>query len=267
MSHGLMRQVISDPYGYPLPEDSHTISIERIRAIRKQFSYGAYEGKWRTSVILHAGRMRPEAGNALLKTLEEPHDRCLLILTASSLEALLPTIVSRCQFVKFSQLSVKDVEAALVTHDDVEPETARSVARACGGNYRRALEMAGGNFQETQDRSHRFLHALIRGEESRTYAALENLARDRLAVRQVLEGAELWLRDVLLCLSNHPEQVAHFKQEEEIRDLSGFFDAEKIERTLQMIEALREKSRRHVNLHLGLVSLWRSVRRFAALSG
>ncbi len=265
-NHALTQQVIEDPYGYPLPDEGHTISIERIRSIQKQFSYGAYEGKWRTSVILHADQMRPEAGNALLKTLEEPHDRCLLILTASNLEALLPTIVSRCQYLKFSQLSSQEVEAALISQEGGEAETARFVARACGGSFRRAREMVDGDFQEAQDRSYRFLHALIWGEEFPTYTALENLSRDRQAVWQVLEGAELWLRDVFLVLNENQEQVSHFKKGEEIRELSKAFDTETITRTFEMIEALREKSRRHVNLHLGLVSLWRSVRSHTASS-
>lgn len=254
-----LQEALKDPYGYALPEEAATISIDRIRALQKQFAYGAFEGVWRTAVFLHADRMRPEGANALLKTLEEPPGRSLLILVAPGQDALLPTVVSRCQGMKFTPLASRDVAEDLAGQAGVEADRAWFIARACGGNLRLARQMAGAGVEEAQDRAYRFLEALVWGEEPRTYAALEQLAADREAAMRVLSGAVLWLRDALVYGNGGADRVSHRGREEEVRRLSEVFGFERLLRTVQKVESIREMSHRNVNLHLGLVSLWRAV--------
>ncbi len=258
-----LRQVVSDPYGYPLPADHATLSIEQVRTLQKQFAYGAFEGGWRVAVVMHADRMRVESANALLKTLEEPPARSLLILTSSTQEALLPTIVSRCQWVVFSAVAVDDVARMLADGLAVDADRALFIARSCGGSLRRAREMADGEVDDLQDRAYRFLSALLWDEEARTHATLEKLAADRDEALQLLGGAEVWLRDVLLLRYGDAEGVTHKRRAEDIQRLSRAFGREGLQRTAGMIESVREMNRRNVNLYVGLVSLWREVRRTA----
>ncbi len=72
------------------------IKIEQIREFRRLTSYAPYGDGWRVALIKPAEALRDEAANALLKTLEEPPERHLLVLTAQVEADLLPTIVSRC---------------------------------------------------------------------------------------------------------------------------------------------------------------------------
>jgi len=73
------------------------IKIEQIREFRRLTAYPPMEGGWRVALIKPAEAMNPAAANALLKTLEEPPARNLLVLAAGSEADLFPTIVSRCQ--------------------------------------------------------------------------------------------------------------------------------------------------------------------------
>lgn len=258
-----LRQIVADPYGYDLPDDHATISVDQIRGFQRQFAYGAYQGAWRTSVLMHADRMRPESANALLKTLEEPPPQSLIILVVSQIEALLPTIVSRCQFLKFPPLQPGDILAALLERG-IEETKAGAVARSCGGNFRRALEMEAGNLAELQDRAFRFLEALVWGADGRTYAALEQLASDRQAVFDVLKHAEIWLRDALLFQAEQHKNVVHAERMEDVERLADVFDTEHLYNTVSGLESLREMNARNVNLQLGLLSFWRLVRGDAA---
>ena len=70
-----LAQVWQSPYAYPLPDDNTMIAIDRVRAMQRQFTHSAFEGGWRTAVILHADQMRAEAANSMLKTLEAPPQR------------------------------------------------------------------------------------------------------------------------------------------------------------------------------------------------
>lgn len=257
-----LRQVVSDPYGYPLPEDHATISVDQIRGLQRQFAYGAYQGAWRTAVIMHADRMRPESANALLKTLEEPPQRSLMVLVTAQPEAMLPTILSRCQFLKFSPISVSEVQAALA-HKGVDEQTALTIARSCGGNFRRAKEMASGDLPAAQERAFRFLEAMIWGAEGRTYAALEQLASDRQAVFDVIKEAEGWLRDALLVQSDRQTQVVHVDRLDDVKRLSQALGVQQLGDIATQLETLREMNHRNVNIQLGLISLWRQLQRNA----
>ena len=259
----ILQKVIEDPYGYPPPERSATISVDRIRELQKRFSYGSYEGAWRTAVILHAEQMRPEGANALLKTLEEPPEGSLLLLTAHSVESLLPTIVSRCQAVKFPALSSQDVSGALVDRRSVDVDLARFVARASGGNLRRAIEQVDSDLEDVQDRAYRFLEALIWGEEYPTYAALENLASDRQRAIGVLEASGIWLRDVLVFSNGGADQVLHHSRLTDVERLAGVFDLERLSQSIEKLQSLLDMNQRHVNLLVGLVSFWRQLRGYA----
>ena len=88
------------------PENG-SIKINRIRELCRSLTYPPYESGIRVVIIEDVHTMTTEAANSLLKTLEEPPDSNLLILTAESSRELLPTIVSRCQVVTFHGLPVE----------------------------------------------------------------------------------------------------------------------------------------------------------------
>ena len=93
------------------PEQSR-IKISAVRDLGNSLAVKPYEALKRVVIIDQAQAMNPEAGNSLLKLLEEPPDNTLLILIAGNTQSLLPTIVSRCQQVTFKPIP----EYALAEH-------------------------------------------------------------------------------------------------------------------------------------------------------
>ena len=87
---------------------------------------------------------------ALLKTLEEPPPRTLLILILANVRALPPTVLSRCQLVRFRPLPEADAVAVLA-EGGVEPEGARLLARLCRGQVGRALAGEPGSVRARRD--------------------------------------------------------------------------------------------------------------------
>lgn len=87
------------PEGEPVKETkaSRQIRIEQVRALQSWVAVGAHQGGWRVGIVVPAEAMNVASANALLKTLEEPPARTLLILVAHDPARLLPTIRSRCQ--------------------------------------------------------------------------------------------------------------------------------------------------------------------------
>jgi DNA polymerase-3 subunit delta' len=88
------------------------------------------EGVGKVFVVKEAGTMNASAQNALLKTLEEPPGRTLIVLLTDRPESLLPTVRSRCQLVRLGELSREDALAVLERHDVPEAEADRAIAVA-----------------------------------------------------------------------------------------------------------------------------------------
>jgi DNA polymerase III delta' subunit len=89
----------------PVPDPKLKLPIDAVRWLRTEMAKPPLSARRRFFVIVHAHQMNSEAANALLKVLEEPQAQSTFILTSSRPTALLPTIRSRCQTVRFSAVS------------------------------------------------------------------------------------------------------------------------------------------------------------------
>lgn len=108
--------------------------------IIRKLSLSAYEGGWKVMIIWLPEKMRTEAANTLLKTLEEPSAKTLFILCAEHPEQMLDTILSRTQRIDVPPLSVEDLAKALMEQRGLDHDTAVSVARVSGGSWLKALK-------------------------------------------------------------------------------------------------------------------------------
>ena len=116
-------------------------SADGIRAVMHDLHYVPGEGRYTVGILLDADRMRVEAANAFLKMLEEPGEQVVLVLTATRTDQMLPTILSRCQRLRFDPLPAEAIEQALVAREQVLPDRAAFVARMADGSYSQALAL------------------------------------------------------------------------------------------------------------------------------
>lgn len=104
-------------------------------------SYRPFEANYRVIIIEEADRMRFEAQNHFLKTLEEPPSKTLFILMTASPRKLLPTIRSRCQQVRFGALQPETVKTLLSQHRAISPDIAEAIAAVSQGQMSRAFDL------------------------------------------------------------------------------------------------------------------------------
>ena len=119
--------------------EKQTIKIDRVRNIAKSLNYQPYESRFRVVVLEDIHSMRTEAANCLLKTLEEPPERNILILTAETSKEVLQTIISRCQVIPFFSLKYSDTSEILIKEHGIEKEEADILAKLSDGSPGRAL--------------------------------------------------------------------------------------------------------------------------------
>jgi DNA polymerase-3 subunit delta' len=120
---------------------SKDIVVDQVRdLVDRRLALKRFEGRRRFVVVDPADAMNPQAQNALLKTLEEPPDDTTLVLVASSPDALLPTIRSRCLRVPFAPIPAAAL-AARLEEEGHDPARARLAAALSGGSLGRALAL------------------------------------------------------------------------------------------------------------------------------
>jgi len=116
------------------------ISADECAEIIKKLSFKSFESAYKVLVLWMPEYLGKE-GNKLLKLIEEPPDNTIFLLVAANEENILPTILSRCQYIKVPRLSKEEIEQALIAKGKIEPEKAAQIALMSDGNYREALHL------------------------------------------------------------------------------------------------------------------------------
>ena len=119
-----------------------TIPVEETRRLPEFFSKAPGMADWRVAIIDAADDLNANAANAVLKTLEEPPERGVLLLVAHAPGRLLPTIRSRCRRLAFSPWAAEDVAALLRARTNLTADEASRLAELSGGAPGRALALA-----------------------------------------------------------------------------------------------------------------------------
>lgn len=117
------------------------ISKFEAEQISKKLSLKAYEGNYKVMIIWMAEYMNVECSNKILKLIEEPSDKTVLLLIAENEGQILDTIKSRCQLLKFPLLSEAEISSSLVTDHNISESSAHLVAKRARGDYNRALQL------------------------------------------------------------------------------------------------------------------------------
>lgn len=230
------------------------ITIDQIRDLRGRLAMGAFMNGWRAAIIDDAHLMNVESANALLKSLEEPHRRTLLILIAASDEAVLPTIRSRCQVLRFGRVSTDRIAEALERRG-LPQDMARLYARLADGRPGRAFMFADepDRLASMRELREKVLEVLDMPLAERV-VMMERLIPQKLAFVEagarataVLDLLGELLRDGMMALTDHVEGTVHVDVTGHTSDLARRFGAERVVSALELVEHARRLIRENVN--------------------
>jgi len=138
------------------------ITVHECNDIIHKLSLKSFESGYKI-LIMWMPEYLGNAGNKLLKLIEEPPPDTLFILVAENESQVLPTILSRCQLVKIPRLSTTDVATALTERANLNSDKAIQVASISEGNYREALQLIQHAEEDWQDLLREWLNATLKG--------------------------------------------------------------------------------------------------------
>ena len=233
-----------------------TIKISQIRDLCHMLSMKPYEAKQRVVIITEAHTMNPEAGNALLKMLEEPPGRTLLILTAPHSRNILPTIISRCQHVRFKPISQQTLTSLLIDEYGFHSEEAEILGALANGSMTKARSLV-----ETEWLSQRNWILSVLGYEKTNDTGLEELdlslafseriARQKDKIPDVLDIFMAWFRDLMI-YPLAPEKIINKDLVDHLHSISGHMDTCSVLSKFETVQKAREMIDGNANPRLTL---------------
>jgi len=235
------------------------LRVEQMRQIEKEANFRPFEGKARVFLIDEADKLNDASANALLKVLEEPPRTSHLILITARPAMLLPTILSRCQMIRFSPLTPDEIQSHLVKND-IDVKTARLRARAAGGSMGRALSGDLVTFTSQRKAMLKVLNALVLSEDrAQLLRSAEQLneAQYKDEFEERLDVLETLIRDAwMLSLGVDTSKIVNEDLSAELKEIAQKLDSARAGDWILQIEDLREQLIVNVNRKITVDSLF-----------
>ncbi|MFH0852485.1 MAG: DNA polymerase III subunit delta' [bacterium] len=175
------------------------IKIGQIRELQHQLNLTPFSATKKVIIIDEADKMTQEAANCLLKTLEEPPQKSLLILITSRPQALLATIVSRCQLIKFLPVKENLIAEGLKKLGAGNDKKIKQAARLSAGRPGAAVSLL--NEDEAWQRQEKLvddLKYLIKKDFSERFRYAQKMAQNTPEAQEALGQWLVWFRDQML---------------------------------------------------------------------
>jgi DNA polymerase-3 subunit delta' len=232
-----------------------TLKVEQAADLIHEAALSPVEARYKVFLIQDAHTANDSFANKLLKTLEEPPDSVVLLLSALDRASVLPTIASRCQVIELRPLLVETVQEALISGWQAEPAQAALLARLAGGRLGWAVEQLadpeGANRRQEQLAQ---LWRLVAANRVERLDLAEQMAtgRNNQQLFGMLALWESWWRDVLLVQSGCAEACCHIDQQSEIARQAAALSPDKVRAYLHTLQRLEGYLHHTVNTRLAL---------------
>ncbi|MCU0511549.1 MAG: DNA polymerase III subunit delta' [Anaerolineae bacterium] len=211
-----------------------TLKIDALREVMQQIALKPFASRYRIAILEHFDAAQERAQDALLKTLEEPPPRAVLLLLAQTAAGLMATITSRCQVLPLRPLPLATVEAALLARG-ADPTPAAILARLSGGRMGWALlALDDAEILQQRDQALTLLEEALTGGRLVRFRLAENLGKlEKSAVRAVLELWQTGWRDLLLLAHGQPVELCNIDRADVLQRLAQQFPPAQLLRGLK----------------------------------
>jgi len=212
------------------------IRIDDIRELQKKIAYLPFEGKHKIVIVDQAEQINLQAANAFLKSLEEPPKSTIFILMASNIYRLLPTILSRCQGVRFNLLTPDIIQQILLTENpEDDPDLLRLKASKANGDLERARENTSLNFANFREDALNLINEISFKRMDLTFKFAREWKKRSAEIPEMLDEMSYILRDLAIiklgCSKKDVFNVDLFEnlkstaEKKQLRSLNKMFEA------------------------------------------
>jgi DNA polymerase-3 subunit delta' len=231
--------------------EGNSIKIDQIRDLQKRMTFHPFEGRKKIIIINDAEKMTPQAANCLLRSLEEPLLDTVFIIITHELRTLLPTIVSRCQMIRFQPLSSQVIQKMVEERFQGREVVTDVLVSLSGGSLKRAFEMVESGL--VFDRAMLFDRVKRLSQEGISSALnlAEELTSAKEDMAEKLELLKTWYHDFMVCKRRElKDRVVNSDLLEKIEKESSTFTLEELLAKWKVVKEAQLLMKRNVNPQL-----------------
>lgn len=253
-----------DSFNHPdfkaISPTNDVIPIKEIVDLVKDTSVMPFESKRKVYIIDDCHTMRLESQNALLKTLEEPPEYITIILITSQKDKIIPTILSRCQIIKFHSLDSSKIVNILVEKYNLEVNRARFIANFSKGSLKKTLELAiSSDFFNMREKVISIIDSLLKGEKIKAITSMDFFNENKEHAEEILDIMIYWFRDLLILKETGDIDLLINKDMVEKLSSQTFIDLRKINDIIYRIDETKTNLKRNVNYNLLIETMLLSI--------
>ena len=244
-------------------EKPNTISVEDIRTqINQDIIIKPYNSPYKIYILNEGEKMTPQAQNALLKTLEEPPAYAVILILTTNLEAMLPTILSRCVVLNMKPAPDEAIKEYLMRELQVPDYKADICIAFARGNVGKAKALATSEeFDNIKADAVALLKYITEMDVSEIVTAIKRISEYKFNIDDYLDIIAVWYRDALLFKATNDANHLIFKDElQYIRKVADKSTYEGIETIIQAIEKAKARLRANVNFDLTMEMLLLTIK-------
>lgn len=251
------RKVAAEPISHPdvkvIAPEGRFIKTDQIRELQADMYARPSEGRVRVAIIDGADRMNAEAGNRILKLLEEPPAYAVLIMLTHNLSGVLPTLISRCQVVQFPPLGIDEVAGNLQGRG-LSAKEAHLYAALSGGSIGRAIALSQDpEVAQRREQTAELLGQLAGLDDLALLGQAEVLDKEKERLDDWLELLTVWLRDALLVAQTGSDRlVMNADRLSKVRLLAEELGSDRLLAMLAAVTETRGFLQRNANARLTL---------------
>lgn len=234
-------------------EKPNTISVEDIRTqINNDIVIKPYSSPRKVYIMNEGEKMTAQAQNALLKTLEEPPEYAVILILTTNVDALLPTVLSRCVVLNMKPVPDKKLKEFLMKELEVPDYKADICVAFARGNLGKAKMLASSEeFDKVKEEAITLVKYINDMEISEIVKAIKNISEYKFEITDYLDILSVWYRDVLLFKATKDANSMIFRDEiQYIRKVADRSTYEGIETIVKALQQAKRRLDANVNFDL-----------------
>lgn len=243
-------------------EKPNTISVDDIRTqVNGDVAIKPYSGKYKVYILSEAEKMTAQAQNALLKTLEEPPEYAVIMLLTSNVNALLPTIISRCVVLDMKPVPDEIVRRFLSSQLQVPDYKAEVCVAFARGNIGKAKALATSeDFEKVKEEALSLLKYIQEMDLNEIISAVKKITEYKLEISDYLDICVIWYRDALLFKATSDVNHLIFREElQALRRTAQRSSYEGIENIIKALDTAKKRLEANVNFELVMQMLMMTI--------
>lgn len=239
-----------------------TLKIDEIRDLQQGLSLGTHEARYKVAILKRFDAATDGAANAFLKTLEEPPNHVILLLTAIDADTLLPTITSRCRVIGLRPVDASLIRESLQRRWGVARDQARLLAHLADGRLGWAVQAVDEPaLLQDRERYLEQLYAVLDSERVGRFALADRLAGDPESLPEILRIWLSWWRDLSLLAhdtgaNDSHDAITNIDQSRPLEQLAQTWTADQIVTGLKQTNQALWQLAHNANTRLVLENLF-----------